>query len=109
MSGADTIALGVTAVTCVGSATHNPRPLRFVWHHLQPKQAGGLTVPANLVPVCDSCHYSVHRLMWLLANQPGNPTLASPPRRAQLAMATIGYQACVTAGTVALIPNEGGS
>jgi len=92
------------ATTCQASGTHNPTPLRYVWHHCQPQQAGGATEAANLVELCDSCHYSVHRLLWHLAK--GLPT-GPVPRRAQLALARQGYAACVRAGTVAQIPNEG--
>ena len=92
------------ATTCQASGSHDPVPLRFVWHHVQPHEAGGATEPANLVQVCDSCHYSVHRLLWHLAR------LTDPgfvPRRAQLDLARRGYAACQAAGTVAQIPNEG--
>ena len=92
------------ATTCQGSGTHSPAPLRHVWHHIQPHDAGGPTDPANLVELCDSCHYSVHRLLWHLAK--GLPT-GPVPRRAQLALARRGYAACVAAGTVAQIANEG--
>jgi len=47
--------LGVRATKCVVSVSHSPRPLRFVWHHVQPHEAGGPTTPANLIEVCDSC------------------------------------------------------
>jgi len=93
-----------TASTCTASITHDPKPLRFVWHHIQPHEAGGPTTPANLAQVCDSCHYSIHRLLWHLAQ--GAPP-GFIPRRTQLALARQGYSACVTAGTVAKIPNEG--
>jgi HNH endonuclease len=103
------------ATMCTASKVHSPVPLRFVWHHLQPLEAGGQTVAANLVEICDSCHYSIHRLLWYMrllaegtALSPAQAdAFAHPPRRAQLAFATIGYQACVAAGTVASIPNEG--
>lgn len=95
-----------TATTCVilTPGSHRPVPLRFVWHHVQPHEAGGPTTAANLIQICDSCHYSVHRLMWQLAR--GLP-LAPHPNQKQLSYAQTGYQACVTAGTVAQIPNEG--
>jgi hypothetical protein len=92
------------ATVCVASGSHTPVPLRFVWHHVQPQEAGGLTVAANLVELCDSCHYSIHRLMFHLAK--GVP-LGPVPRQAQLVLAQRGYAACVAAGTVAQIPNEG--
>jgi hypothetical protein len=103
------------ATMCVASKAHSPGPLRFVWHHLQPLEAGGQTVAENLIEICDSCHYSIHRLLWYLrlvaegtALSPVQAAvLAHPPRKQQLAFATTGYDACVAAGTVAQIPNEG--
>jgi hypothetical protein len=94
------------AATCaiLAPASHRPVPLRFVWHHVQPHEAGGQTIPANLIQLCDSCHYSIHRLMWNLARSLPQP---AAPNRKQLALATLGYVACVAAGTVAQIPNEG--
>jgi len=92
------------AQRCQASVSHSPAPLRFVWHHIQPHEAGGLTVAANLIEICDSCHYSIHRLLWNLAN--GLP-VGLVPRHTQLAFAQRGYAACIAAGTVARIPNEG--
>lgn len=93
-----------TASMCSAAIFHDPKPLRFVWHHVQPHEAGGPTIAANLIQVCDSCHYSIHRLLWHLAQ--GAP-IGPVPRKAQLALAQSGYNACVIAGTVAQIPNEG--
>lgn len=92
------------ATQCVASGSHNPVPLRYVWHHVQPHEAGGATVTENLVQVCDSCHYSIHRLLWHLSKGelPG-----FVPRLAQLSLALKGYAACKAAGTVSQIPNEG--
>ena len=92
------------AVRCDASKAHSPVPLRFVWHHVQPQEAGGATVAGNLVQLCDSCHYSVHRLLWQLAN--GLPVQRAP-RRAQLALAQRGFAACTAAGTLAQVPDEG--
>lgn len=92
------------AEKCTASASHNPVPLRYVWHHIQPQEAGGQTVPANLAEICDSCHFSIHRLLWHLAR---NLPIGPVPRQAQLALAQRGYEACVAAGTVARIPDEG--
>jgi hypothetical protein len=106
---------GAPATKCVASGTHIPRPLRFVWHHVQPHEAGGPTEAANLVELCDTCHYSIHRILWVMrlmglgqvptAEQHDEYTY--PPRMAQKALAERGYEACVAAGTVAQIPNEG--
>jgi hypothetical protein len=106
---------GTTASRCDASATHNPVPLRYVWHHIQPQEAGGLTTPSNLVQLCDSCHYSVHRILWTMACIAlGHPVtdvqrgyVTHPPRKAQLQLASRGYDACAGAGTTAKIPNEG--
>lgn len=106
---------GTPATKCVASGTHTPTPLRFVWHHIQPHEAGGPTVAANLSQVCDSCHYTIHRILWAMAQIGlGKPVtdvqrgyITNPPRQAQLTLAKQGYDACVAAGTVAQIPNEG--
>ena len=108
--------VGPATLCQVASATaHRPTPLRHVWHHIQPQEAGGQTVTVNLAQLCDSCHYTIHRLMYVMrlkfdgkqltAEQQG--WLDKPPRQAQLAFAVTGYNACVTAGTVDKIPNEG--
>lgn len=106
---------GAKATYCAASVSHNPVPLRYVWHHVQPREAGGPTTPENLAQLCDSCHYTVHRLMWiyrLIALQ--QPTtdaqrdmITHPPRRAQLTLAAKGYEQCRLAGTIDQIPNEG--
>ncbi len=89
---------GTPATMCVASGSHDPTPLRHVWHHVQPHEAGGPTVSSNLASLCDSCHYSIHRLLWYVRCQAlGVPlydnqlaALAHPPRRAQLALAQQG-------------------
>ena len=94
------------ATACAVAAHHRPRPLRFVWHHVLPQTCGGLTEPANLEQLCDSCHYGVHALLWYAAQHAGAfPGRVGTP--AQRAIATRGYTAAVTAGTVASIPDEG--
>lgn len=106
---------GTPATMCVASATHNPMPVRFVWHHIQPQDAGGQTVPENLAQLCDSCHYTIHRMMWVMRLVALGQTLTpqqqklitTPPRRAQLVLAGKGYEACRVAGTIDKIPNEG--
>ena len=89
---------------CEVPTDHRPRPLRFVWHHKLPQVCGGLTRPDNLASVCDSCHYSVHVLMWNMAH--GVPLLhrQSP---GQLTLALEGFLAAKAAGTVDRIPKEG--
>ncbi len=91
------------ATLCVVTNAHRPQPLRFIWHHVQPLEAGGPDIAANQVELCDSCHYTIHRLMWLMAQNQPLPTVY----KTQLAIATRGYNACVAAGTVGQIPNEG--
>lgn len=95
-----------TATTCIilPPGSHRPVPLRFVWHHIQPHEAGGLTEASNLIQCCDGCHYSIHRIMWQLAR---DLPLAAPANQKQLGYARAGYLACRTAGTVDRIPNEG--
>lgn len=92
------------AVSCVMARYHRPLPRRYVWHHVLPLACGGTTEPANLVSLCDSCHYSVHDLLWLLAN--GQPVDAVPVNRRQLACAEAGLKAARAQGTVAKIPRE---
>jgi len=106
---------GFKATRCEASGTHNPVPLRYVWHHVQPREAGGVTASANLVQVCDSCHYTIHRIMWVMAQIAQGATVTDeqrayithPPRLAQRTLAGKGYDACLTAGTIDQIPNEG--
>jgi hypothetical protein len=94
---------------------HRPVPLRYVWHHEQPESAGGATDDVNLIQLCDSCHYSTHRILYAMRLQyEGKPLteaqqsyLTNPPRKAQLAFAQKGFDLCVAAGTVDKIPNEG--
>lgn len=89
---------------------HRPRPLRYVAHHIQPKACGGPSVPANLAPLCDNCHYTVHAIMRVLRDGGGNPgAVRRMGNRRQRALAFEGYRRCLDAGTVALIPDEGGS
>jgi len=106
---------GTSATICVASSSHSPVPLRYVWHHIQPQEAGGQTVPENLAQVCDSCHYTIHRLMWIMGQialgkfitSEQRKQVTTPPRRSQLVLAGKGYEACRLAGTIGKIPNEG--
>jgi len=98
-----TFAEGVGHATCCQSGSfHRPKPLRFVWHHILPQVCGGKTEPANLVALCDNCHYSVHILLWQLGQGTGSVT----GTRAQTRIATQGYAAAVAAGTTGKIPKE---
>lgn len=103
MSAVTTLPGAGKATRCELARYHRPVPLRFVWHHILPEACGGLTQTGNLAQVCDSCHYSVHILMWQLAH-PGGSTLKGT--RAQAALARQGYDQAVAAGTAAKIPKE---
>jgi HNH endonuclease len=100
-----------TAQYCACSTHHEPTPLRYVWHHILPVACGGTTITANLVSVCDSCHYGIHVLLTQLKKNGGS--LHVPYSRFRPTVryhyAVQGYQAAVAAGTVDKIPNEGGS
>ena len=105
------------ATTCEVSpvSAHRPTPLRFVWHHAQPEAAGGATDDTNLIQLCDNCHYSVHRILYAMKlqylNQPLTAAqqgyISNPPRWQQRVFALKGLDACIAAGTVSKIPNEG--
>jgi HNH endonuclease len=85
---------------CAAAKYHSPHPLRFVWHHIQPLAAGGADDRANTVPLCDSCHASVHVLLAQLAAG----ALTEPrPNAAQLAIARQGFALCEAAGTLGSI------
>ena len=103
MSGLTTHPVLGTAALCVVPIIHRPRPLRFVWHHVLPQTCGGQTNRENCISVCDNCHYSVHILMWNLANHRPVP---DRPNQAQLRFAMTGYQDAVAAGTAVKIPKE---
>lgn len=93
------------ATSCqLGKQGRTHLALRFVWHHILPQACGGKTEPANLASLCDSCHYSVHILMWYLANG-GIPATVTGTKR-QLALAASGYEQAVAAGTANKIPKE---
>ena len=85
---------------------HRPKPLRFVEHHVLPQVCGGKTEPANLAGLCDSCHYTVHALLYQLKLN-GSTYKLSQGTRKQRALAYRGYTAAVAAGTVDRIPDEG--
>lgn len=91
------------ALSCAAYHAHRPKPVRYVWHHILPQICGGLTAAPNLVSVCDNCHYGIHAAMYDMAHgrKPQGTT-------EQAALAKLGYDAAVTAGTVDKIPNEGG-
>lgn len=93
------------AAACQVASSHQPIPLRYVWHHILPQACGGETIAANLASLCDNCHYAVHILMWHLANG-GIPAGVKPsPKR--LALARQGYTEALALGTEGQIPKEG--
>jgi hypothetical protein len=76
---------------------------------VQPLVCGGQSTPRNLVALCDSCHYSIHVVLWALARHDGNladPTVLRLGTRRQRFYAEAGWDACVAAGTTGLIPKE---
>lgn len=92
------------ATHCEVAGYHRPRPLRYVFHHILPEACGGKSEPDNLVQTCDTEHYAIHRLLWLLAN--GGIPRGTGGTRKQRALAERGYQAAVAAGTTGKIPKE---
>lgn len=96
---------GAAASRCTNPVEHRPRPLRFVWHHVQPESAGGTA--STLVEVCDGCHYGTHALVYYMRTHGGALPRGGSGYERDIAAA--GYAMCVAAGTVDLIPNEGGS
>jgi HNH endonuclease len=100
---------GGRASHCQLAAYHAPEPLRYVFHHIQPQEAGGVTAEENLAQVCDGCHIAVHVLLYALARGGGSLPAGVRVNRRQLALARQGYEACAAAGTVNRIPDEGGA
>lgn len=84
---------------------HRPKPTRFVVHHVQPKVAGGSSTAANQVIVCDNCHVTLHRIMWLLKT--GVAAKDLPGTKTQIKWGLKGWRAAVAAGLSQKIPNEG--
>jgi hypothetical protein len=96
------------ATNCAITDHHRPTPLRYVWHHILPLTCGGKSEAANLVSLCDSCHFAVHMLMTDLKLHNGQLTIPATLRtRKRERLARSGYQQAVAAGTVDKIPNEG--
>lgn len=58
-----TVGLDPGVHPCVLGTRHQPRLARTVQHHLLPESWGGLTVPGNLIDVCDNHHYAVHTVI----------------------------------------------
>jgi len=92
---------------CAVSRWHKPKVYRFVLHHVMPQVCGGRTTAENLVGLDDSCHYTIHLILRELSLNGGDLTKITIGNRAQRKLAQQGYDACVLAGTVHKIPNEG--
>lgn len=86
--------LAASDVPCSVHTEHRPEPLRIVVHHVQPLGMGGPNVPANKIAVCDTGHYSIHRLLGYLID--GKPLPSGHHEERRLAQA--GYDAWVAAG-----------
>jgi hypothetical protein len=105
------------AAECWGYGHHQPTPARFVWHHLLPEALGGPSDKPNLIPVCDTCHYCIHELLYMLRLSGGDPacwriTAGRSARHGtglQRNYAWRGWQLCLAAGMQDRIPNEGGT
>lgn len=48
---------------CGNPAHHAPLPIRIVTHHILPLAWGGKSEPANMVRICDNCHYGIHTFL----------------------------------------------
>lgn len=97
------------AKRCEATKTHSPTPLRYVWHHILPQTCGGKTVAANLIEVCDNCHYGIHAILHDMAVNGGRVSkkyrhLVGTGR---YEVAKKGYQSALDTGTLNKIPNEG--
>jgi hypothetical protein len=103
------------ATRCTAYGSHRPEPARFVRHHLLPEALGGATDALNLVDVCDSCHYAIHELLYMLKRSAGDEsvwriagTTGSHGSLAQRDYARRGWRLAFAAGVQDRIPNEGG-
>lgn len=109
MSGVLTLPGLGPATHCTAYNDHRPRPLRFVWHHLLPETCGGASDLTNVVQVCDSCHYAIHDLLWVLKTSAGDPKVwGRYGADQQRAYALRGWQLAAKVGMTDRIPNEGG-
>jgi 5-methylcytosine-specific restriction endonuclease McrA len=91
-------------MSCPIVKKHSPIPLRYVKHHILPQACGGRTVVANLVTLCDTCHYAIHHLMYCLARSLPLPASHS---KEHLVYAVRGYEEALALGTAHLMPDEG--
>ena len=92
------------AENCQVDAPHEPKPWRYVWHHICPQVCGGKTEPANLVSLCDNCHYGIHCMLVTLQKTGDLPAGLNPDREL---LARQGYEQAKKNGKVHMIPHEG--
>jgi hypothetical protein len=91
-------------VECSLLRTHEPTPLRFVWHHILPETCGGRSTRDNLINVCDNCHIGIHAIMYAIVHKVPIPRSHS---YAQYQIALRGIEQAVALGMQDRIPNEG--
>lgn len=95
------------ASMCECSDYHSPVPLRFVWHHILPLACGGRSTADNLIQVCDSCHYAIHRMMSdMVANNGELVEFKRFARTKRAAVAEQGYLLAKVMGTLTDMPKE---
>lgn len=85
----------VTEPHCDVHKRHEPRPLLFEQHHVQPLAMGGPDTDANKVWVCVGGHYSIHTLLGDLIRT-GKMRRQGTPTEKQLAQR--GFDEWVAAG-----------
>jgi hypothetical protein len=95
------------ATKCEAARYHRPKPYRFVLHHVMPKVCGGQSTPDNTIGLDDSCHYTIHLILWQLKENGGQLDQVKIGTLKQRDIAMKGYQAALAAGTVDRIPDEG--
>jgi len=93
------------ATNCQIDLQHNPPPIRYVWHHICPQACGGKTEQSNLVSLCDTCHYGIHYLTRLAAENDGEIPAGYPAD--WVTIAQLGYEQAKKNGKLDKIPHEG--
>lgn len=56
----------VAEIPCVVHRYHSPRPQESDLHHVWPKSWGGPDDDDNLLPICQTGHANIHRLLTAL-------------------------------------------
>lgn len=80
---------------CELHASHRPKPLAIVKHHIQPLGMGGPDEASNWLFCCDTGRRNIHTLMGPLANHGAEPITGTASERAA---AIDGYNRWVAAG-----------